>query len=139
MTTAPVLHYPDNRKQFTVTTDASGYAVGYVLSQIGDDGLAHPCIYGGRNLPKHARNWTTSEREMFGVLTAIKDNHVYLAGQRFKVETDHIANSFLERMKASTGRLGRWAVQLSLYNFEIVYRKGETLPHADAARATAAS
>jgi hypothetical protein len=69
---------------------------------------------------------------MYAVLVAIKDNHVYLAGQKFRVETDHIANSFLERMKASSGRLGRWAVQLSPYKFEIVYKKGASLPHADA-------
>jgi len=39
LTTAPVLNYPDFQREFLVTTDASDYAIGAVLSQgpVGQD------------------------------------------------------------------------------------------------------
>lgn len=132
MTTAPVLIFADNRKPFKVTTDSSGYAIGYVISQVGDDGKEHPVIYGGRNLPAHSTNWTTSEKELWAILEAIRDNHVLLANQKFVVETDHVSNSFLNKIKFCTGRLGRWAVTLSQYDMTVLYAPGKSIPHVDA-------
>jgi len=39
LTTAPILNYPDFQREFLVTTDASDYAIGAVLSQdpVGQD------------------------------------------------------------------------------------------------------
>lgn len=42
ITTSPVLRYPDFNKQFHLTTDASNYALGAVLSQIHDN---QDCVY----------------------------------------------------------------------------------------------
>jgi len=41
LTTAPVLNYPDFQREFLVTTDASDYAIGAVLSQgpVGQDSI----------------------------------------------------------------------------------------------------
>ena len=132
MTSAPLLHHIDNQKQITVTTDASTYAIGWVLSQPDEHGKLHPCIYGGKSLNKHQQRWSVSEREMFAVLEAIRQNNIYLIGQKFIVESDHIALSFLDKIKTSTGRLGRWSVLLSQYSFELRYKKGSSLTHADA-------
>jgi hypothetical protein len=132
MTSPPLLRHIDNQKQITVTTDASTYAIGWVLSQPDEYGRLHPCIYGGKSLDKHQQRWSVSEREMFAVLEAIRQNNIYLVGQKFIVESDHIALSFIDKIKTSTGRLGRWSVLLSQYNFELRYKKGSSLPHADA-------
>lgn len=42
LTQALVLHYPDYARQFTVTIDASNYAVGAVLQQPDDSRGMHP-------------------------------------------------------------------------------------------------
>jgi len=41
LTSAPVLNYPDFSRQFLITTDASDYVIGVVLSQrpVGQDRL----------------------------------------------------------------------------------------------------
>lgn len=41
LTNTPLLAYPDFRKQFILSCDASGMAIGYILSQIGDDNKEH--------------------------------------------------------------------------------------------------
>ena len=41
---APVLQLADPERQFIVTTDASDFAIGAVLSQVWDDG-EHPVAY----------------------------------------------------------------------------------------------
>ncbi|KAL1140067.1 hypothetical protein AAG570_007044 [Ranatra chinensis] len=46
---APVLWYPDLRRQFVLTTDASGVAVGAVLSQV-ENGEDRPVAYASRKL-----------------------------------------------------------------------------------------
>jgi hypothetical protein len=45
LTTTPVLAFPNFDKTFIVTTDASGHAIGAVLSQIDDNGHEHPIAY----------------------------------------------------------------------------------------------
>ena len=128
----PVLAHPDNRRPFRLQVDSSAYATGWVLLQDDQYGRTHAISYGGRAIPKSAANWSVVDKEMFGILTAIKANHVWLAGQHFLVETDNVALSYLEKMKLSTGRLGRWAIQLMPYSFTIVYRKGKSNAPADA-------
>lgn len=59
----PILQFPDFEKTFTLTTDASDYVLGSILSQNhkGDD---LPLAYGSRSLKDAERNYSTIEKEM---------------------------------------------------------------------------
>ena len=50
VTEEPILAHPDPTKQYVLEVDASGYALGAVLSQKGDDGKLHPISYYSRTL-----------------------------------------------------------------------------------------
>ena len=50
LTNASVLHQPDSSKLYSIETDASDFAIGFVLLQMGDDGLMHPVAFDGRKL-----------------------------------------------------------------------------------------
>ena len=48
--TAPTLGYPNFNKPFILACDASGSAIGYILSQLGDDSREYAIGYGGKAL-----------------------------------------------------------------------------------------
>lgn len=132
LTTSPVLAYPDHNKPFTLTTDASGSAIGYILGQTDSTGIERVIAYGGRSLNQHERKYPVSEKEGLAIVEGIKTYHVYLASQPFKIFTDHAALKWLNNVKHSTGRLARWAVLLQGYKYEIHYKPGKKNEVADA-------
>ena len=126
---APILAYPDTDKEFTLTTDASGVAIGYILSQRDNEQREH---VGGRALHKAERNYPIWELEGLAIIEGIKSDHPYLANSHFTVVTDHMALKYLMSVKADTGRIARWALALQGYDFTVVHRKGLVNRNADA-------
>ncbi|CAK1587698.1 unnamed protein product [Parnassius mnemosyne] len=88
LTSAPLLQYPDFSQPFIVTTDASNYAVGAVLSQ-GPIGKDKPIAYASRTLNKQEGNYSTTEKELLAILFAVKTFRPYIYGNKFKIVTDH--------------------------------------------------
>ena len=132
MTTTPVLAFADLNKEFIVTTDASAIAIGWVLSQIGDDGKEHPIAFSGRSTRPTERAWSTTDLECLALCEAIKEYHAFLSHRQFTVYTDHISLTWLQTLKASTGRLFRWSLLLQPYNMRIVHKAGKIISHVDA-------
>ena len=61
-----VLEYPQFDKPFILETDASGFAIGFVLSHDQDDQV-RPIHYAGRNLTDAEQKYSTTEREALAV------------------------------------------------------------------------
>lgn len=122
---APILQMPDMAKEFILTTDASTQAIGYILGQLDENGRERAIAYSGRSLHKSEKNYSISELELLGLVEGIQHFSAYLAHNHFTVHTDHMALKWLQRIKPTTGRLGRWAILLQSYNFTIIHRKGK--------------
>lgn len=75
----PNLQYPDYDKEFILTTDASAYAIGSVLSQ-GSPPNDRPIAYAVRTLNHSESNDSTTEREMLAIVWSIKHFRPYLYG-----------------------------------------------------------
>ena len=131
LTSAPVLRLPDMSKPFTVATDASGLAVGAVLSQVGDDGQEHPIAYASRTLNRYEIHYGITEKECLAVVWAVKAFRVYLHDTKFTVVTDHAALQWLMDMRDPVGRLARWGLYLQSHDFKIVFRPGRLHANAD--------
>jgi len=71
LTSAHVLKYPDFNEEFLVTTDASDYAIGAVLSQ-GKVGQDRPIAYASRVLLRAEQNYSTTEKELLAIVWAVK-------------------------------------------------------------------
>ena len=127
-----VLGYPNFNKSFILSCDASGSAIGYILSQKGDDNKEHVIGYGGRALTPTEKHYTVTEQELLALVSAVQYFHIYLINQKFVVYTDHKALSWLKTMKHTNSRLIRWALKLQAYNFEVIHRPGKRNQHCDA-------
>ena len=131
LTSAPILAFPNMRKDFILTTDACVSGIAYILSQLDDQQREHVICYGGRGLRSSEVNWTVSELECLAIIEGTRAYHPYLAGRQFTIVTDHVSLTFLQSLKAGKGRLQRWALHLQGYNFTIRYKPGRKLTSAD--------
>jgi Reverse transcriptase (RNA-dependent DNA polymerase)./Integrase core domain. len=128
---APILQYPDFEKTFTLTTDASNYALGAVLSQ-NIDGKDLPIAYASRTLNTHEINYSTVEKELLSIVWSTKYFRPYLYGKKFIIQTDHRPLVWLMSLKDPNSKLLRWKIKLDEYNFEIKYKEGKLNTNADA-------
>ena len=131
LTSAPILAFPQFDRPFILATDASEHAMGYVLSQLGDDEKEHPIAYGGRALHNHELRWHITDKEGLALVEAVKQYRPYLANTSFTVYTDNISVKWLKQIKNCQGRLGRWALSLQGYNFQVVHKSGTANGNAD--------
>lgn len=127
----PILQYPDFTRPFIITTDASGYALGAVLSQ-GDIGKDLPISYASRLLNGAELNYATIEKELLAIVYAVNYFRPYIYGRKFILVTDHKPLMWLHRVKDPTSRLLRWRFKLQEYEYDIVYKQGKANCNADA-------
>ena len=127
----PLLQYPDFTKPFVLTTDASGYAIGGILSQ-GPIGKDLPIAYTSRLLASAEINYSTIEKELLAIIYCVAHFRPYLYGRRFYLVTDHKPLVWLHSVKDPTSRLVRWRLKLAEYEYEVIYKAGKTNVNADA-------
>lgn len=127
MISLPVLGIPNFDQTFDVTTDASGTAVGAVLSQ-----QKHPIAFFSRKLCPRMRSASAYEREMFAVTAAVKKWRHYLLGRHFRIFTDHRSLKELLTQTIQTPTQHKWLTKLLGFDYEIVYTPGSTNVVADA-------
>ncbi|UYV82485.1 hypothetical protein LAZ67_21002448 [Cordylochernes scorpioides] len=74
---------------------------------------------------------TVSELECLAIVESVNKFRIYLTGIKFTIYTDHQALQWLKTIKNPSGRLFRWSLRLSTYNYEIHYLKGSQQYEAD--------
>lgn len=131
LTNAPLLQFPDFKKPFILTTDASNFAIGAVLSQ-GPLGSDKPVAYASRTLSDTEGRYSTIEKELLAVIWAVKHFRPYLYGNKFIIYTDHRPLAWLYSLKEPNSKLTRWRLRLEEYDFDIRYKKGPQNTNADA-------
>ncbi|KAL6417716.1 hypothetical protein ACFW04_012553 [Cataglyphis niger] len=127
----PILQYPDFTKPFVVTTDASGHAIGGILSQ-GPIGKDLPISYTSRLLNAAEKNYSTIEKELLAIVYCVNYFRPYLYGRKFDLVTDHKPLIWLHSVKDPTSRLVRWRLKLAEYEYEVKYKAGKINANADA-------
>jgi len=129
--TPPILRFVDFTKPMYLTTDASGGALGAVLSQKDNDD-DFPLSFASRTLNEAEKRYSTIEREFLAIVWAVKSFRAYLLGRNFTVYTDHKPLVGIANLKDQTSRLARFRHKLSEYDFEIKYKPGKQNLNADA-------
>lgn len=88
LSSSDILIYPDYNKPFLLTTDASDFAIGGVLSQ-GEAGNDKPIHFASRTLSASEEKYSVPEKEMLAIFWTLQTFRNYLYGTRFKILTDH--------------------------------------------------
>lgn len=123
-----MLQFPNFDEDFILRTDASGYAIGAVLSNYDD----RPIAYASRALNKAEKNYSTIEKELLAIVWSVKHYRPYLFGRHFKILTDHRPLVYLFSLKEPSSRLTKFRLLLEEYNFTVVYTQGKENTTADA-------
>lgn len=122
------LFQPDYKKPFELTTDASNYALGAVLSQ-----LNRPIIFISRTLNKTERNYATNEKEALAIIWALKHLRNYIYGVNdLTIYTDHQPLTFAISANNPNLKIKRWKAMIEESGAKIIYRPGKQNVVADA-------
>lgn len=127
----PILQLYDVNKECHLYVDASKKQIGAVLKQVDEHGVLHPISYHSRVLKSYEENYSITELECLSIVDSLDKFYHYLHGQKFTIHTDHAALVWLKNVKNLRGRLFRWSLKLSMFDYEIKYQKGTTNVEAD--------
>lgn len=130
LSSEPVLTIFDPDKPVELHTDASSDGYGAILIQR-EQNLPHVVAYFSRRTTEVESRYHSYELETLAVVRAVENFRHYLYGQHFTVYTD--CNS-LKASKAKTDlspRVHRWWAFLQAYDFDIIYKEGRSMAHAD--------
>ncbi|MEL6816551.1 MAG: reverse transcriptase domain-containing protein, partial [Cyanobacteria bacterium J06598_3] len=135
MASPPVLSLPSFQGEFVLYTDACNASVGSVLAERVNQ-VEKVIAYDSKVLTKQEAKWSTYDKELWAVVHGIRRFRQYVLGAHFTVVTDHkplqnIPGSIAVE-RDGTGRRGRWAVELSSYDFEVTIKPGVKHANADA-------
>ena len=90
ITTQPVLALPRREGKFRVEVDASGHAIGGVLSQE-QEGKWKPVTFLSRTISSVERNYKIYDKELLAIVEVLDKWQQYLLDtvEKFEVWTDH--------------------------------------------------
>lgn len=119
----------------TLACDASPVGIAGVLSHI-IDGVERPIAFVSRSLSKAEANYSQIDREALAIVFAVDKFFNYLYGRKFKLITDNrpLTRIFHQNAKIppmTAGRLLRYAVFLSAFDYEIEHRKATDHQNVD--------
>src|SRR5258708_35478490 len=71
-----ILIHADTTKQFLMETDASDFAIGRILSQMGNDRCIHPILFYSKMMQPAERNYDIYDKKLLAIVMCFKDwNH----------------------------------------------------------------
>jgi transposase InsO family protein len=128
-TTTPFLVHYDPDKPTRLETDASGYALGAILSQL-HDYRWRPVAFWSRKMNSAEVNYHTYDQELLAIMEALKHWRHYVEGaaSTVKIVTDHKNLVGFGTMRQLNARQKRWALELAAADVELEYRTGKTNP-----------
>lgn len=132
LTNAPVLGYPDYSLPFLLQTYASRDGLGAVLAQI-QGGAERVIAYASRGLTPPETRYPAHKLEFLALKWAVTDKfHDHLYGRKFSVLTDNNPLKYVMTTAKLDATGQRWVSCLSIFDFDIQYRRGQDNSNADA-------
>jgi hypothetical protein len=121
---SPVLALPQRGRPFKVRCDWSRHGVGGVLLQEDEEGVERVIVYGSRSCNPAESRYSNFEGELLAAIYFVRLWRQYMYGERFVLESDHQPLKWILTNSKLTGKLARWALMLSEFDFEVKHRTG---------------
>ncbi|KAK7895754.1 hypothetical protein WMY93_021079 [Mugilogobius chulae] len=124
---SPALSIYNPKLPTVITTDASDYGLGAVLTQFHPDNTERIVAFASRTLTPAERKYSTTEKEALACVWAVERWRTYVWGHRFTLRTDHQALTTLlntKGMNRAGMRIARWSARLMCFQYDIEYRPG---------------
>ena len=133
-TIAPILVHPDFSKSFFMETDISDFALGTVLSQLGDGEKLHPIAFHSRKFSATEINYKIHDKELLAIVDSFQEWCHLLKGATHQVTIyiDHKNLEYFMSTHVLNRRQARWNMSLSKFDFGIVDRLGKQQGLSDA-------
>ncbi|ESK80701.1 hypothetical protein Moror_9511 [Moniliophthora roreri MCA 2997] len=130
----PILQMPDDEKPFIIEADASKWATGAVLKQLGSDGELHPCGYISHAFTPTERNYEIYDRELLAITNALKAWEHYLLGGAHPVTvlSDHKNLTYFRTAQKLNRRQARLSLYLTQFDLRLVHVPGTKMVQSDA-------
>jgi len=114
-------------------TDASTSGLGAVLLQAHElGGPLHVVYYASRKTSDAETRYHSSKLELLSLVWSVNKLRQFLLGIKFTIYTDCQALTYLNSFKSQSAQIARWHDSLQDYNYEVKYRPGARMAHADA-------
>ena len=129
MTSKQLIKIFDPKKE---VTDASERAIAAVVSQ--ED---HTIMYLSRKLSSPKCNYSNIEKEALSRVWSMERAQSFLLGKNFPLKSNLKSLEFSfnprkELARVTLPRILKWAIKIMAFDFDLIYVKGNTIPHVDA-------
>ena len=112
----------ESDREVTLAVDASWMAVGFILSQQGEDGKRYPSRYGSITWNETEQRYSQAKLELYGLFRALKAVKMYIIGvKNFVVEVDakYIKGMINNLDIQPSTTINRWIAGILLFNFKL--------------------
>jgi hypothetical protein len=114
-------------KKFILETDASGYALGAVISQEFEDSI-HPIAFHSRSLQPAEKNYNAHDKELAAVIFGFKCGRPLFLGAQHTIEvkSNHKNLQYFREPQKVTGQQVRWIQFLQDFDYSLTHIPGHT-------------
>jgi len=120
LTKAPMLALPNFAKTFEIECDASNIGIEVVLLQEG-----HPIAYFSEKLKGSHINYSTCDKELYGLVRALQNCKHYLFPKEFVIHSDHESLKYLKSQSKLNKRLVKWVEFIEQFPYVIKHKQGK--------------
>ena len=135
---APILHYPDSNKPYTLFTDSSKHSWASVLTQEFETEVKgkvlkelHPVTYVSGLFHGSQLNWAALTKEAYAIYLLVKKLAFYIMDADITLRSDHLPLKWFLLKNTLNDKVNNWAVELEMYRIKFKHIKDKSNVLAD--------
>ena len=117
-----------------LAVDSSWMAVGYILSQVGDDKRRYPSRFGSITWNEREQRYSQAKIELYGLFRALKSVKLFIVGVRnltVEVDAKYIKGMINNPDIQPSAAMNRWIAGILLFGFKLRHVPGKDHAPAD--------